>query len=553
MLTESIVEGLNPEQRAAVECTEGPLLVVAGAGSGKTRVLTHRIAYLVGACGIPPEQILAVTFTNKAAREMQERVAKLLGPDAEGAWISTFHSTCVRILRREIGHLGRSRGFVIYDEADSLGTLKEALRSHGLDPKGQDARRLRWRIDQWKNAGELPNQAAQNATDLDDEQGAEIYATYQRLLADANALDFGDLLLLTAMLFREHPQVLRYYQQRWAYVLIDEYQDTNRVQYELVNALASEHRNLCVVGDPDQSVYAWRGADIRNILDFERDHPDAQVVVLDRNYRSTQSILSGRGGGGGQQHRPTRQGDAGGARGRRADPFLSRDGRARRSFLRRVSGILDEARQSERPLSHFAVFYRTNAQSRPVEEELLKYDVPYVVVGGIRFYDRAEIKDVLAYLRLLVNPADGMALRRVVNNPPRGIGKTTLQRAEALASAHGTTLLEGLRAYGAETPRVSQKVGGFLRASPGASSGHRVVGPRRSAFRHSRSLGLSATPGACPDSRSRGAHREPARARGGCRGLRGEQRRRGIRALGPRALPRSGRSRDRSRCRGRPQ
>ncbi|MEN8161121.1 MAG: UvrD-helicase domain-containing protein, partial [Myxococcota bacterium] len=265
MLADALLEGLNPEQREAVQATEGPLLVLAGAGSGKTRVLTNRVAWLIGVCGIAPEAILAVTFTNKAAGEMRERVVKLLGPEAREVWLSTFHSSCVRILRREIGHLGRSRGFVIYDEDDSLSVVREALRRHGRDPK-EEARSLRWRIDQWKNAGLLPAAAAERAEDFESEGSAEVYATYQRLLADANALDFGDLLLLAVELFDRHPEVLRHYQERWQYVLVDEYQDTNRVQYRLVNQLAAGHRNLCVVGDPDQSIYAWRGADVRNIL-----------------------------------------------------------------------------------------------------------------------------------------------------------------------------------------------------------------------------------------------------------------------------------------------
>ena len=293
MLGPQILDGLNPEQKRAVETTEGPLLVLAGAGSGKTRVLTHRIAYLVGGCGIAPEAVLAVTFTNKAAGEMRERVAKLLGSHAEGLWVTTFHSACVRILRRDIGHLGISRGFVIYDDADTLGTIKEALRRHGLDPKAHDPRRIRWRIDEWKNAGMMPADAAGATRDLDEEQIAEIYATYQRLLTDANALDFNDLLLHTVRLFEEYPEVLGYYRRRWQYLLVDEYQDTNRVQYRLLRLLAAEHQNICVVGDVDQAVYGWRGADIRNILDFEKDYPDASLVKLERNYRSTQPILEG--------------------------------------------------------------------------------------------------------------------------------------------------------------------------------------------------------------------------------------------------------------------
>jgi DNA helicase-2/ATP-dependent DNA helicase PcrA len=406
-------------------------------------VLVHRIAYLIGGCGIPPDQILAVTFTNKAAGEMRERVEKLLGPDAAGVWVSTFHSACVRILRRDVGHLGLSRGFAIYDEDDALATVKEALRRRGLDPKVHDPRRLRWRLDQWKNAGVLPARAAAEAADLEAQEAAETYAVYQRLLREADALDFGDLILHTVELFERFPEVLRYYQGRWQYVLVDEYQDTNRVQYQLVNQLAREHRNLCVVGDPNQSIYAWRGANVRNILDFEGDFPDAQVVQLDRNYRSRRPILDGasavvannaatrelrlraeRGDG-----EPIRFVEAG-------------DEREEAAFV--VREILTAARREGRSYRDFAIFYRTNAQSRPFEEELLRYDVPYVVVGGVRFYERAEVKDALAYLRLALNPADSAALRRVVNAPPRGIGRTTLERAAERSERAGVPLLEGL-------------------------------------------------------------------------------------------------------------
>jgi len=460
---ESILEGLNPEQRRAVETTEGPLLILAGAGSGKTRVLTHRIAYLVGVCGIPAESILAVTFTNKAAGEMRERVEKLLGPGAGEAWVSTFHSTCVRILRRDIGHLGYSRGFVIYDDTDSRALVKESLRRHGLDPKSYDPKRYRWRIDQWKNAGVSPSAAADSAGDLDLERAAEIYATYQRLLVDANALDFGDLLLKTTELFARFPEVLAYYRRRWQYVLVDEYQDTNRVQYDLVHQIASEHRNLCVVGDPDQSIYAWRGADIRNIMDFERDNPDAAVVALERNYRSTQPILSGasavvsnNSGRRGKRLFTDREG------GERIRVYEARDDRDEAQFV--VRGILGAVRDQGRSNGDCAIFYRTNAQSRLFEEELLKYDVPYIVVGGVRFYDRAEVKDALAYLRLLVNPADGVSFRRVINRPVRGIGRLSIERADLLAQESGATLIEGARrlAAGEGGGRVPAKLGPFL-------------------------------------------------------------------------------------------
>ena len=448
MLAETILDGLNPEQRRAVEITEGPLLILAGAGSGKTRVLVHRIAYLIGACGIPAEQILAVTFTNKAAGEMRERVEKLLGPAAEGLWVTTFHSACVRILRRDAGHLGFSRGFVIYDEDDSLSLVKEALRRHDLDPKVHDPRRLRWRIDQFKNKGWLPARAAEAAHDLDSEQAAELYATYQRLLAEANALDFGDLILQTAQLFERFPEVLAYYRRRWHYVLVDEYQDTNRVQYDLVTMLAAEHKNLCVVGDGDQSIYGWRGADVRNILDFERDYPDTQVVKLESNYRSTRAILEGASHV--VAHNETSKGLK--LRAERGDGELLRffeagDERAEAAFV--VKQILTAAREGRSPRD-FAIFYRTNAQSRPFEEELLRYNVPYSIIGGVRFYERAEVKDALSYLRIALNPADAAALRRIVNAPPRGIGKTTVDRADAIAQRDGVTLLEGLQRLAAE-------------------------------------------------------------------------------------------------------
>jgi len=458
-----LLEGLNPGQRKAVETTEGPVLVLAGAGSGKTRVLVHRLAYLVGVCGIPAENLLAVTFTNKAAGEMRDRVEKLLGPAADGLWVTTFHSACVRILRRDIGHLGLSRGFVIYDEDDALGTVKEALRRHGLDPKAYDPRRLRWRIDQWKNAGVLPAEAASAAKGLDDEVATELYATYQRLLADANALDFGDLILQTVQLFDRFPEVAAHYRRRWQYVLVDEYQDTNRVQYRLVNQLAAEHRNLCCVGDPDQSIYAWRGADIRNILDFERDYPDATVVKLEQNYRSTQPILEGASSVvANNTARKDKRMFTERAQGEKIRLYEAADDRDEAQFV--VRQILAAVREEGRAFGDCAIFYRTNAQSRPFEEQLLAHDIPYTVVGGVRFYERAEVKDALAYLRLLVNPADGMALRRIVNVPARGIGKTTLERAEELAAARGVTLLEALRLAADEggAGRSGAKVRAFL-------------------------------------------------------------------------------------------
>ena len=477
--------GLDPEQRRAVETTEGPLLVLAGAGSGKTRVLTHRIGWLIAACGIPPEAILAVTFTNKAAAEMRERVQKLVGGEAAAIWLSTFHSVCVRILRREAGHLGLSRGFAIYDDTDSLGVVKEAQKRHGLDPKVSEPKRMLWRIDQWKNQGWRPAAAAEAALDFEERRAADVYATYQRLLTDANALDFGDLLLRTCELFTGFPEVLRHYRQRFQYVLVDEYQDTNRVQYELVSQLAGEHGNLCVVGDPDQSIYAWRGANLRNILDFENDHPGAQVVTLERNYRSTQPILTGATGVvSNNLARRSKSMFTDRREGELIAVIEARNDREEAQIV--VRQLLAGVREEGRPYGHFAVFYRTNAQSRLFEEALLEYDVPYVVVGGVRFYDRAEVKDALAYVRVALNPADPVALRRIVNKPARGIGERAVERAAELARERGLSLLDALRVLangeGADADRAAPKLRRFLelhaelaRELPGRAPGDAIA------------------------------------------------------------------------------
>jgi DNA helicase-2/ATP-dependent DNA helicase PcrA len=467
LLSETLLEDLNPEQRRAVETTEGPVLVVAGAGSGKTRVLTRRIGYLIGVCSIPQDSVLAVTFTNKAAGEMRERVAKLLPTGAGNLWLGTFHSIGVRILRRDIGHLGLSRGFTIYDDADSLGAVKEALRRKKLDPRTWEPRQVRWRIDQWKNQAILPGQAQQQARDEEELTVAELYHGYQKLLTDANALDFGDLLLQTLQLFERFPQVLAHYQRRWQYVLVDEYQDTNQVQYRLVNLLTQNHQNLCVVGDPDQSIYAWRGADVRNILDFERDYENATVVKLERNYRSTQPILSGASAmvanNEGRVEKELFTEKQGG------DPigyFAAADDRQESQFV--VHQIRRAVSDGERSYGDFAILYRTNSQSRLFEEELLRYDIPYAVVGGVRFYARAEVKDALAYLRLIVNPTDDQAVRRIVNKPARGIGKTTLERASELAEQRGIPLIQGLYEYAQHSGgRTSAKVSEFLKLISG--------------------------------------------------------------------------------------
>jgi len=459
----SLLADLNPEQRDAVTFTEGPLLILAGAGSGKTRVLVHRLAYLVREKSVSPEAVLAVTFTNKAAGEMRERVERLLGLDVRSLWVSTFHSTCVRILRREIGYLGRSQDFVIYDEADSTSVIKEVLKRNALDPKLVEPRHLRWRFDQWKNEGLAPREALSGARDLDEERSAKLYASYQELLSEANALDFGDLLLQTVKLFDECEEVLARYQDRFRYVLVDEYQDTNTVQYRLIKKLVAPHGNLCVVGDPDQSIYSWRGANLRNILDFERDYANAKVIKLERNYRSTQPILEGASAviENNLERKPKRlytEREGG-------EPILlyeaQRDRDEAQFVVRTMLGLL---REEGRNGDEMAIFYRTNAQSRLFEEELLKYDLPYVIVGGVRFYERAEVKDALAYLRALINPADEVAVRRIINRPARGIGKTTLERGAAIAQAQGVTLLEGLRrlVHAGKSARSVAKLTAFL-------------------------------------------------------------------------------------------
>lgn len=430
-MRESILEGLNPEQRVAVTHGEGPLLVLAGAGSGKTRMLTHRIAHLIASGLVRPHEILAVTFTNRAAREMRERVEELLGASAQGVWVSTFHSACVRILRREIGHLGYEPSFVIWDDTDSLSAVKRVLRTLQLSDRVFPPRAIRSQIDRFKNRGWLPAEVAATGT-LESERISDIYQRYQTELRRANALDFGDLLLLTVRLFENHPSVLEFYQRRWSHILVDEYQDTNPIQYRLLRLLAEGHRNLCVVGDEDQSIYRFREADIRNILDFEKDFPGAEVVRLERNYRSTQAILDAATAVVENNH--SRLGKKLVACREGGEKILFYEGSDERAEAAWVVAQILQARERSRRLDELAIFYRTHAQSRPFEEELLKYDLPYVVVGGTRFYDRAEVKDALAYLRVMRNPDDTESLLRAINRPPRGIGRTTVDRLLVFAN-----------------------------------------------------------------------------------------------------------------------
>jgi DNA helicase-2/ATP-dependent DNA helicase PcrA len=429
---DDLLSSLNPMQQQAVLHGDGPLLILAGAGSGKTRALTHRVAHLIAARDVQPWRILAVTFTNKAAGELRARVERLLGP-TEPPWVSTFHSTCARILRRDIEVLGYTRDFVIYDDQDQERLLKQCLRELNIPEQVLSPRGAGSLIDAAKNRALSPAQVERD--DVWQERVARVYELYQQKLQRANALDFGDLLCCTLRLFEEHAQVLEHYRQRFLHVLVDEYQDTNRVQYRLTNLLASGHRNLCVVGDEDQSIYRWRGADIANILDFERDYPDAVVIRLEQNYRSTATIL-----------------DAAGAvvarnRQRKGKTLWTENPRGECIKLAELTDDLDEARfvtaeiarlqREGTALRDIAVFYRTNAQSRAFEEALARNRIPYAMVGGVRFFARAEVKDVLAYLRLLVNPADSLAVRRIINVPARGIGVATVERIAALEGEAG--------------------------------------------------------------------------------------------------------------------
>ncbi|MCK4260410.1 MAG: DNA helicase PcrA [Halanaerobiales bacterium] len=437
----NIVQGLNPEQAQAVQHIDGPLLLLAGAGSGKTRVLTHRIAYLIQQ-GIYPYNILSVTFTNKAANEMKERVKRLLGQGGEGLWLGTFHSICLRILRREIEKLGYKSNFVIYDTADQLTAIRQILKKLNIDDKRFKPRAIQSFISSAKNELIGPDAYANQVGDYMEKIVSDVYGPYQDLLKVNNALDFDDLIGLTVKLFRENELVKEYYQRRFRYILVDEYQDTNHAQYVLVNLLAEDHRNLCVVGDPDQSIYGFRGADIRNILSFEEDHPDATVIKLEQNYRSTQRILDA------AHHvivkntnrkekrlRPTEENGVG----EYINLFKASSDREEGQFI--VHQIL-ELRRKEHNYLDCAILYRTNAQSRVLEDALMRNRVPYKVVGGLKFYDRMEIKDILAYLRLIYNPADDVAFTRIINRPRRGIGATSVERLTEFALHHGLSLYE---------------------------------------------------------------------------------------------------------------
>jgi len=424
-----VLAALNPAQQDAVLQTNGPLLILAGAGSGKTRVITYRMAYLIAEGHARPDQVLAVTFTNKAAEEMRARVEQLLGEDCRAIWLSTFHALCARLLRREAPAIGLSRDFVIYDSSDQLSVVKQAMRALDIDDKLVQPRAALSRISQAKNRMESPDAMREQPWNMRDQQISRIFESYVRILRDAGALDFDDLLLKTLQLVDEHEAVRERYARKFKYVLVDEYQDTNRPQYLLIRHLASIHRNLCVVGDPDQSIYRWRGADLRNILDFEHDFPDAKVVKLEQNYRSTQVILDAATAVISQnRQRKDKRLWTDQAGGQKILYLRASDEIEEADFITKT--VRDAARSRSDAMA--AVLYRTNAQSRVVEDALMREGIAYRIIGGVRFYERKEIKDTLAYLRLLINPHDDVSFRRVVNVPSRGIGKGVIESLEAV-------------------------------------------------------------------------------------------------------------------------
>ena len=441
------LDELNPEQREAVLQVDGPLLILAGAGSGKTRVIAYRVAYLIGAGHADPREVVAVTFTNKAAEEMRQRVTALLGDAATGAWVSTFHSMCARLLRREAPALGLSRDFVIYDSSDQLAAIKQAMREMSIDDTLVQPRAALSRISHAKNLCLGPESFA-GSYNPHDAQIGRLFERYQQALDDSHALDFDDLLLKTVELF-DKPDIRSRYADRFRFLLVDEYQDTNRPQYLLMRQLAAHHRNLTVVGDPDQSIYAWRGADIRNILDFEKDYPEAAVVRLEQNYRSTKTILAA------ANHVVANNADrkpktlwTANVEGEAITRYLASDERDEARFV--VDEIERLLSEEHRSYADFAVFYRTNAQSRVIEDQFLRSGVPYQLVGGTRFFERAEIRDVMAYLRAVVNPADPVAVKRVINQPKRGIGLTTIGVLEDVAYRERITLSQVIDRSGGE-------------------------------------------------------------------------------------------------------
>ncbi|WP_099157695.1 DNA helicase PcrA [Virgibacillus ndiopensis] len=441
---DDLLIGLNKEQQQAVKHTDGPLLIMAGAGSGKTRVLTHRIAYLLSEKEVAPRNILAITFTNKAAREMKERVRKLVGMDSEQIWVSTFHSMCVRILRRDIDRIGYNRNFTILDSSDQLSVIKQILKNLNIDPKKFDPRAMLGQISSAKNELITPEEFSNNVGNFYDRQVAQIYVAYQKMLQKNQSLDFDDLIMQTIHLFKRVPEVLESYQRRFQYIHVDEYQDTNHAQYYLVKQLASRFQNLCVVGDSDQSIYAWRGADIQNILSFEKDYPSARTVFLEQNYRSTKAILQAANKV--IQNNPGRKPKnlwTENEDGKNIHYYQGATEQEEALFI--TDKIQELTREKDFSPNEIAILYRTNAQSRAIEATLMKSTIAYQMVGGQKFYERKEIKDLTSYLRLITNPDDDISFERVVNVPKRGIGKTSIDRLRAYATEHDLSFYEAVK------------------------------------------------------------------------------------------------------------
>jgi DNA helicase II / ATP-dependent DNA helicase PcrA len=445
-IAKGLTAGMNPQQAEAVKTTEGPLLIMAGAGSGKTRVLTHRIAYLIVEKQVYPSKILAITFTNKAAREMRERIDGILGTGTtDSMWVSTFHSMCVRILRRNIDRIGYSKSFSILDSADQLSVVKNVMKSLNIDPKQYEPRAILSIISSAKNEGITVDgyKSNMNPHNPYEKVAAQVYEGYQKRLRTNQSLDFDDLIMKTIYLFEQHPDVLEYYQNKFQYIHVDEYQDTNKSQYLLVKSLAKKFRNLCVVGDSDQSIYRWRGADISNILSFEKDYKDARVILLEQNYRSTKTIL--------QAANEVIERN----KSRYPKRLHTENVDGEKITLYKASNEFDEAqyvvktiqklmKDENRSLADFAILYRTNAQSRIMEETLVKSGLNYQIVGGTKFYDRKEIKDLLAYLRLIANPADDLSLARIINEPKRSIGATSFEKMVMYAMHQDRSVFEAM-------------------------------------------------------------------------------------------------------------
>lgn len=445
-LIESI-NRLNNKQREAVYTTDGPVLIAAGAGSGKTSVLTHRIAYLVEEKNVKPWNILAITFTNKAANEMKERVQKLVGPVAESIWVSTFHSMCARILRREAGAIGFDQNFSIIDQGEQQTLMKRVLKELNLDSNQYNYKDMLSVIDSAKNENRLPEEFAETATGYLEEIQASVYKMYQQKLKRSNAMDFNDLILLTVRLLQDNKEIRDFYQQKFKYVHVDEYQDTNETQYMLVNLFAGLSKNICVVGDADQSIYGWRGANMENILNFEKDYPDANVILLEQNYRSTQSILSAANSVIAYNiNRKDKKLWSDKERGNKVKFYLAEsDSEEARFVIQQIYQTKEDQKPSN---SDYAILYRTQAQSRSLEEQLLRANLPYKVVGGLKFYSRKEIQDTLAYLRLIDNPADNLSFNRIINVPKRGIGPTSIAKLAEFAESLNLGWFEAIEQVG---------------------------------------------------------------------------------------------------------